>query len=206
MPLPFSHIVYADKILQTKLKNHKINKQEYFIGATYPDIRYLAKLPREKTHLLDKTPTEIWQKIKQEKDSFKLGILIHQYLDQKTLEYRQQYFQNILQISNSYYPILILNDQILFNSFTKINSILKYYDKILDKEIKHYNLNKKIIANWHKVVKKYSSKKLTKKVYSEASKLLGFDEQTINNILNDFDKIKNNKKIIQKIKNFENIL
>jgi len=50
MPLPLSHIIYANKLLNNKFKDRQINQREFFIGSIFPDIRYLLKVDRQNTH------------------------------------------------------------------------------------------------------------------------------------------------------------
>ena len=198
MPLPFSHIVYADKILQTKLKNRKINKQEYFIGSVFPDIRYLTKVQRGITHLNFKNSKIILDEIKQEKNSFELGILAHLYVDYKFLEVWSEYLNKN---QNHYYSILYLMDNLLFDNFKKIKLISKYFNNTLKVEEKKYSLNNKIIEKWHQIIQKFISQKINKKDFMQTVKIMGFDENFVNKITQEVKKIKGNKKIIQKIKN-----
>jgi hypothetical protein len=49
MPMPYSHVVLADRIAREA--NLPItDKAEYYVGTFYPDIRYFTKQPREKYH------------------------------------------------------------------------------------------------------------------------------------------------------------
>jgi hypothetical protein len=56
------------------------------------------------------------EKIKQEKDSFELGILCNLYTDYKFGEYWSNYLDKN---KNDYYPIIILESELLFGKFIK---------------------------------------------------------------------------------------
>lgn len=205
MPLPFSHLVCANHILQNKLKDRQINEAEYFIGSTFPDIRYLTKFPREKSHPDLGSSDNILRKLLVEKDSFELGILSHLYTDQIFLEHRSEYLK---ENSNDYYyyPILFLLDQKLFDGFNQAEVIKQYFNSVLDKEINKYSTEKEIIEHWHNLIKKCLLQKLDEKVFCEFSRQVGFDDSFSDNVMVGVDKIKDNLEIIEKIKNFINIL
>ena len=203
MPLPFSHIVYADKILQTKLKNRKINQQEYFIGSLFPDIRYLTKEPREKTHKKFKTTKKLINKIEKEKDSFKLGLLVHWLTDYQFAKYWLKYFNDVRKYIKNLSAINVLNDQILFDKFKKRNEIIKYFNVICARENKKIKLE--YIKKQHEFIKIILTKKLNYSFGKKLIKILGINKDP-DKIFEQWKKIKKDKKIIQKIKNFENVL
>ncbi|GEM_PF-2881654 len=203
MPLPFSHIVYADKILQTKLKNRKINKQEYFIGSVFPDIHFLAKIDKKLTHSHIKNSQILLEKIKHEKNSFKLGILVHYYIDEKGGKYWFNFFNKNFDVYlKNLYPIESLHNKFLFDHFKKNKIIKKYFDKILIDEIKNYPLTKEQVRKWHQFIQKVLSEKINYQLICDTAKLFGKDKKTGDIIFKKSKELENNKKIIQKIKDF----
>jgi hypothetical protein len=70
---PYSHIVVASKL--TSLVQPE-NLGEYYWGAVVPDIRYLVRIKRERTHLSPQTIFELSCKYPHLK-SFLQGYLIH---------------------------------------------------------------------------------------------------------------------------------
>ena len=93
-------------------------------------------------------------------------------------------------------------DNLLFDNFKKIKLISKYFNNTLKVEEKKYSLNNKIIEKWHQIIQKFISQKINKKDFMQTVKIMGFDENFVNKITQEVKKIKGNKKIIQKIKNF----
>ena len=197
MPLPFSHIVYADKILQEQLKNNKIDTKEYFIGATYPDIRYLVRDERKITHPKFKNSQEILDKTKREKRSFELGLLIHWYIDKKWEEYwlfifnknKKEYHKNVRLIE-------FLGDQILYDKFDKNKIITTYFNKPINQETNQYDI--KDIERWHQFIKKALSKKINYELVYEWSQIFGVKKSFIDEIIYQIEKIENKQEIIKK--------
>ena len=74
MPAPVTHILLALSILP--LLPGK-DAQEFLLGTSFPDIRYLGVIDRKKTH----DPKPSWQKVMQEKSSFKAGMEFHALAD-----------------------------------------------------------------------------------------------------------------------------
>ena len=57
MAAPITHIVLTNKIFNKYFSNKE--KGDFFIGASFPDIRYLKVIKREKTHFNNITLNEI---------------------------------------------------------------------------------------------------------------------------------------------------
>ena len=75
MPFPFSHLVYADKILKSELRDREIIEREYFMGASFPDIRYFLKVPRAVTHTDVLEPEYFLGKMETEQDCCNLSAV-----------------------------------------------------------------------------------------------------------------------------------
>jgi hypothetical protein len=196
MPLPFSHIYYANKIKEKILKDKDIDEQDFFIGSTFPDIRYVLKKDRQFTHLNYKNSAEILEKIKKEKNSFELGVLCHLYTDYKFMEYWNYFKEN----NGDYYPFLILENELLFDKFNKNKQkILEYFNKT-----DFYNATQEEIEKWHDILKQYLSEKMNKKIFKNLSmNFMGAGEEQVNKILERYEEIKDNKELKNKIENFE---
>lgn len=152
MPNPISHIVYADKILKNKLQDRKVDEREYFIGASFPDIRYFLKVQKEATHTNITEPEYFWDQIQKEYDSFELGILVHIYTDHLWVRHWADFLDKC---PDFYYPSLLLADRLLFEDFGDMKKeIHKYFTQdILDKEIGKFNATSEIVKEWHQFIK-----------------------------------------------------
>jgi hypothetical protein len=79
MPMPYSHIVLAERI--SKEANLPLQDEaQYFVGAFYPDIRYFTKQPREKYHFAVEK-LEQYELTDVSKD-FLLGYKVHLLIDE----------------------------------------------------------------------------------------------------------------------------
>lgn len=107
---PYSHIVVASK-LETLVNPD--NKPEYYWGAIVPDIRYIADLHRQQTHL---SPQQIISFIPQHPHlrSFLQGYLVHCLSDE--LELEQIFFQH--------FPFFAFKDRM---SRSKLAVILEFF-------------------------------------------------------------------------------
>ncbi|HOY56090.1 MAG TPA: hypothetical protein PLH37_01570 [bacterium] len=203
MPLPFSHLVLSDIVLKKNNQIDNINESHYFIGSVFPDIRYLAKLPREKTHLAIGNSELIFNKLKQESNYFEKGILAHLYVDQIFLEYFNDY---LTQNKNSYYPILFLLEQKVFNDFGLAEKFAPYFDSVLIDEANKYSINIEIVKKWHSLIQKYLSSGMNADFSCEFLRQIGMDDNFLNEIMQGVEKIKNNNEIKEKIENFKNVV
>lgn len=71
---PLTHLYLGDVFLK---HYHVEDRKAFLLGNIYPDIRYMSKISRTKTHKKNVTLEEIIH----EKDSFKKGCLLHSYVD-----------------------------------------------------------------------------------------------------------------------------
>src|SRR5438552_12343909 len=113
MAAPIAHIFLALEMLTGPFSG-LFNEREFIIGTSFPDIRYLNVIDREKTHLSHVTLEEILQ----EPDSFKAGMLFHSFVD----EQREKYI-----VAHGFYGEL--------PSFIFITQVLKFAEDII---LKHY--------------------------------------------------------------------
>jgi len=149
MAAPIGHIYLALQLLNGPLKD--VNHQEFLIGTSFPDIRYPAHLPREKTHW----PNIELEMIFMEKSPFKQGVLFHSFVDQKREIYmREQQIECLLPSLPHLNGILKgLEDQLLY---PKINDkkFIRLFDEIIIQELEIVK-NKKIIEEWHTQLQNY---------------------------------------------------
>jgi hypothetical protein len=107
---PYSHIVIASKL--EAIVNPE-NIQEYYWGAIAPDIRYLAAMQRQQTHIPSQRIVEFISQYPHLK-SFLQGYLVHCLSDE--IELKQVFFQN--------FPFYILKSKI---SRRRIAAILELF-------------------------------------------------------------------------------
>lgn len=84
MPAPLAHLAHAQAYLR---RRPELDVRAVVRGALFPDIRHLAGLGRELTHRSGVTLGEI----EVETDGWKVGWLLHNYLDDAWNEYFFQF-------------------------------------------------------------------------------------------------------------------
>lgn len=156
MATPITHIVLTAKIFEIFFKNKR--KKDFFIGTSFPDIRYLKVINRDKTHYNNLSITEI-----KNDESFLAGLKFHSILDQK----RENYM-----IKNKIYSLCpkskyitqslkFLEDEILYKYIKDWTVYTKYLNEILEDE-KNYNINEKDLEKWHLLLQQYFQHKPNK--------------------------------------------
>lgn len=207
MPLPFPRIVYADKILKEKFAQRPINEQEFYIGSTLPDIRYLAHLDRNITHPEYKQADEFLKKAGKEKDSLELGILLHLYTDARWNEYWLNFFNNDQHVcQKNYYPILFLDCQLLFDYYSRRESVQELFNAGMPGEIKRYSLNREVVQRWQALVRHNLTFRISEQTFREQAKMLELSDNFSDQVIARLNDLKKDKKIINVINNFKDVL
>ena len=148
MAAPLAHILLAVQILPTMPDK---DEKAFIIGTSFPDIRYLGCISREKTHLKNVTLDDI----KKEKSSFKAGMMFHSLVD----EVREKYMKNAdvyKEIPKSMVTTQALKfneDIILIDKLNNLDKYAHYFDDILPDELTL--VKAEYLNTWHKALKKY---------------------------------------------------
>ena len=128
---PYSHIVIVSKV---ERQVAPANLQEYYWGAIAPDIRYLAGIQRDQTHISHQEIAELVAQYPH-LNSFLQGYLVHCLSDEISLE----------EVFYQHFPFLILKSKlsyqhlaVIFELFCLENSKVKKqisgaYNEVLSK-------------------------------------------------------------------------
>lgn len=149
MAAPITHIVLADKVYERYFPNK--NKQEFFVGTSLPDIRYLRILERDETHHKNVSLKDIINI-----NSFDAGLVFHSLVD----EVREKYMK-----SNKYYSLFpnlnlltqaskVFEDRVLYDKVFNWAEIIGYFDRIYKKEL-DLGIKRNDVKKWHQLLKKY---------------------------------------------------
>ncbi|MEX0748966.1 MAG: hypothetical protein WD467_02285 [Candidatus Saccharimonadales bacterium] len=147
-----THIVLSQKALSSFLPDK--NKEEFIVGTSFPDIRYLNVVSREQTHL-QKVNLE---SIEHEPDSFTAGFRYHSLID----EARESFI-----LKNNIYTILpespfitqalkIYEDKVLLDKLSNRAGIIRYFDNILPAE-EEFAIPVVKLTKWHKLIQEWLS-------------------------------------------------
>ncbi len=156
MAAPITHIILALKIFT--LLPATIDKKAFIVGTCFPDIRYIAKIDRKKTHI----EPVCWQDVKNEPSSFRAGLLFHNLVDNLRIKHFEPFFWDrtkLSQYSPSYiklYPLIMkfAEDSILYPKSNQWHEIVTYFDTIYEEE-RAFSIPEAIILSWHNYIKNY---------------------------------------------------
>lgn len=153
MAAPIAHIFCALSLLSSNAITID-NVTDFIIGTSFPDIRYLRVIERDKTHVKNVT----WNDVINAPNSFEKGRLLHCLLDEVREEFIEQ--NNLYEfIPNSPFRTQILKfyeDIILYEMIKSWPQINHYFDTIIPEEIV-YDININDLKMWHNILKDYCS-------------------------------------------------
>ncbi|MGE0207274.1 MAG: hypothetical protein AB7R69_05505 [Candidatus Babeliales bacterium] len=154
---PVTHIVLALKMFP--LLAGFFDKTEFLVGTSFPDIRHLAHLSREETHL---EPVS-WEHVLHAESSFKAGMLFHNLVDHARLDYFAGNYFDENQPSRadnslyySLYPIAqkMVEDAFMYPLCQEWPAIIELFDKVYTQELELCH-DEEIVKNWHTLLRNY---------------------------------------------------
>lgn len=146
---PITHIVLANKVFQHYFPDKE--KRSFFIGTSFPDIRYLGVIKRDITHSSISSIKQITSQ-----SSFQAGFEFHSLVDQV----REQFvsFQGVYDLvpSSRYITqaIKFMEDDYFYSHIDNWRSIIDYFDIILKEELQ-FGIEEKDIMRWHQILQMY---------------------------------------------------
>jgi hypothetical protein len=198
MAAPITHIVLANKIYEQKFPQQ--NKQEFFVGTSFPDIRYLGVIERDETHRGPESIEAI-----QGMSSFEAGVNFHQLVDNKREKYLQEHAVYDL-VSNTDLIILavkLLEDEIIYNNILDWQEYASFFTHALKQEIA-YGIEQKDIQRWHKLLSSYISHKPNSESRKNLLLELGFSTESAKKINTTVQSLAENKKLVGIVNDFYN--
>jgi len=198
MAAPITHIVFADKIFDKYFSDKE--KPDFFLGTSFPDIRYPAKIERSLTHLEFNNINDI-----QKDDSFIAGLKFHNFLDKIREEFivSKKLYAMCPDSKTITMSVKFLEDEIFYSKLNNWKEFSSYFDNIISEET-NFNINKDVLENWHTSISKYISNIPEDKTRHELVKNMGFPEDLAIQINNDIKIMKSNSEITNIINDFYN--
>lgn len=159
---PVTHIIFALQILHLLPGN--IDKQEFIVGTSFPDIRYMAQLRREQTHI---EPIS-WNDVVNEPSSFRAGMLFHNLVDEVRIKHFEHSFynrNNTNTLPGLYKKLFCLmlktaEDSFLYNYSNKWHELTSYFDIIYQEEL-DFGVPKTVVRTWHTMIQEYIAQETT---------------------------------------------
>ena len=156
MANPVTHIILALQILH--LLPPSVDHKAFLVGTVFPDIRYLAQIAREKTHI---EPVSL-DAVMLEPSSFRAGMLFHNLVDLIRIEQLEHHFYDRSKL-DQYTPLYIklfplmqktAEDNVLYTKTENWEEIISYFDTIYQEEL-DFGVSEETAQTWHTLIQTY---------------------------------------------------
>lgn len=192
MAAPITHIVLGNKVFDKHFRDK--NKKDFYLGVSFPDVRYLKVIERNKTHFKDLS----LQEIKEEKSSFLAGLKFHSLAD----EIREKFI-----VSNDIYSLYpefkylteslkLLEDDILYRKANNWREVVDYFNETIAGELS-FGIQENYIMKCHSILQKYFSKQPDDDSRETLLSDLDFSVGVVDEINLNIKRIRDNQKVIQ---------
>ena len=169
---PYSHIVVASKL--ESLVNPE-NAQEYYWGAIAPDVRYLAAMQRQQTHLPSQQIIALFPQYPSLK-SFLQGYLIHCLSDE--IELGQIFFKHFpfsaLKSKMSRQKIAVILELFYFEKESITPTISSVHNEVLS----NLGISKELSEKFSKSIARYIETSSPVSRLSDLFELLGLENDS----------------------------
>jgi hypothetical protein len=148
---PITHIVLAEKIFDKYFADK--DKKEFFVGTSFPDIRYLGVIDRSKTHFeVISFPDVV------EDDPFLCGVKFHSLVDKVREDFmKSSGFYNLFPGSQFLtQAVKVFEDRVLYKKISSWKLIINFFDEV-DKNETAFGIEDKDVERWHVLLRHYFS-------------------------------------------------
>lgn len=154
MAAPMTHIILTEKVFEKYFL--KMNKKDFVVGTSFPDIRSLGVIERSKTHLPDHSLQDIWAS-----DSFMAGVRFHALVDAVRERYMGEngiyaLFPGSLYLTQT---VKRFEDEVLKSRINNWEEIAGYFDSVYEDE-RRFGIDEKDIIRWHQLIARYCNSSL----------------------------------------------
>jgi len=134
-------------------------KRAFMLGTLFPDIRYMANIPREKTHSRGVTIEELINT----ENPFIKGVKLLSFVDENRASFlRKHSIFNMLKNfpEDSHLSLKLLEDEILYSMRKESASLyICEFLQHIEKEELSYNASIETIKKWHEHIREILSQK-----------------------------------------------
>ena len=149
MAAPITHIVLSNKVFDQFFKSK--DRAAFFVGTSFPDIRYLGIISRNKTHYQKMNLSDVVNE-----ESFMSGVKFHSLVDIVREDFYQR--NNLYSlIPDSVYKtqtVKVYEDILLHGKVSDWETISNYFDQVYSEEV-GYGLKLSEIQSWHQLLIPY---------------------------------------------------
>lgn len=151
---PVTHIYFAELYMDIcKPAYTKKERESFMRGTLFPDIRYLARIPRKKTHVYGLTLEDVINT----KDAFTAGKLFHSFVDEQRekITEREKIYELVKSIPKKaqHHFIKGVEDELCYKNIDvkfALHSLKEIDLREKESEIPYYT-----VRAWHRHLKNY---------------------------------------------------
>lgn len=191
MATAITHFYWAQRVLKEGAVGQSRNL--FLVGTSFPDCRYLAKLPRELTHRGGRDFSSINQA-----EPFEAGIRFHHWLDrQRNLKLEAELVAQGYPRENSFFlAVKNWEDTYFYPKIEDLKSYFPIFEKVYPQELAI--VNRRLADKWHELLVKYFRQRPNPESMKKFMLGVGMSEEVVEKTLTWFEKIKTDK-VIQRL-------
>lgn len=194
MAAPITHIALTELVWKEYF--HQENESKFILGTSFPDIRYLKIIEREKTHFKNSN----WIDFKTQSESFMRGMYFHSIVDKTREDFlvRNGIYQLFPEHKFTTQAIKFVEDKIFYTNVKDWQKYIDYFKIVNDEELKILN-NPTVISKWHSLLSDYFATTPDNSSLSILMNEFGFPVEAVDSIVKLSDKIESNPKAMDLI-------
>ncbi len=187
MAFPTTHIVLADLIFNKYFSTK--NRKKFYIGTSFPDIRYLGVIEREKTHYNGLKLEDIVNE-----DAFYAGLKFHSFVDEVREKFVNSQSGHFVTNCSKYIAtsIKFLEDELLRDKVNNWDEIIGYFDNIEEEELT-FGIAQTYLKHWHNILQGALKGSASPKDIENFFSGVGRPKQVADDISADLEKLRQNE-------------
>lgn len=206
-----THLFYTEKIYNKFLSDYIKDKKEFFVGALFPDVRYVAGVDKTVTHFYydyERGFNRDAIYINKNDSDFICGLKMHNLIDHihtETIRNNKDFHDIHEKLRHLRAAFLMLEDDIHLKEILYLDQYKTFFNDIIDPEINfNINITKEHTDKWHRLLKQYLFNNTSDEKYFNLSMGIGcFSEESVREDIDRYHIIKEDEKIIDIIRQIE---
>jgi hypothetical protein len=156
MSAPVTHLVLAQKVFARYFSD--CDPALFFVGTSFPDIRRIGKIPRERVHDESYSLAKI-----QSLDSFTAGLKFHSVVDLVSQQYSETsgFYDLFTQNIFTGYSAKLFADRILKTRLVQWPQMTGYFNHVYPEEFV-YGVDQPTVRQWHRILTAYFTSDIEK--------------------------------------------
>ena len=167
---PITHLVLAERVFDRHFPN--MAKRDFFLGTSFPDIRYLKVIEREATHMEGLRVEDL-----QSDDAFTAGLKFHSIVDiaRETFYNEVGLYTHCPASKFITQSVKILEDELFYDQLGDWAAVASMFNDIVPQE-REFGIPDEALQKWHALLQKYVAERPTPNAVLAFAQALGFPD------------------------------